>query len=179
MINTKKLALGRHDLVDQPATHPHLRSVAALVLTVVAVAAALFVGWGHVASAAVMQPAASVGRTAGPDLDCSDIAERNFPVGPSDPNNFDRDHDGIGCESDHAGGSSSGSSSSGSGAAGSNGSSNSGTNEGNGEHTSGTENGQLPVTGESSVSLAVAGAILVVVGGLIVVTTRRRQHRYE
>lgn len=37
-----------------------------------------------------------------PDLDCSDIPYRNFPVRPPDPHHFDggRDHtpDGIGCE---------------------------------------------------------------------------------
>jgi hypothetical protein len=34
------------------------------------------------------------------DLDCDDIDERNFPVGANDPNDFDRDGDGIGCEDD-------------------------------------------------------------------------------
>lgn len=33
------------------------------------------------------------------DMDCSDVGERNFSVGSSDPNNFDGDGDGIGCES--------------------------------------------------------------------------------
>ena len=33
-----------------------------------------------------------------PDLDCSDIPYRNFVVLPPDPHGFDRDHDGIGCE---------------------------------------------------------------------------------
>ncbi|MEM3081121.1 MAG: phospholipase D family protein [Nitrososphaerota archaeon] len=33
-----------------------------------------------------------------PDLDCSDIPYRNFRVLPPDPHNFDRDRDGIGCE---------------------------------------------------------------------------------
>jgi hypothetical protein len=33
-----------------------------------------------------------------PDLDCSDISFRNFKVLPADPHHFDRDHDGIGCE---------------------------------------------------------------------------------
>lgn len=34
-----------------------------------------------------------------PDLDCNDIPYRNFKVYPPDPHNFDRDLDGIGCES--------------------------------------------------------------------------------
>ncbi|WP_144730344.1 hypothetical protein [Candidatus Nitrosocosmicus arcticus] len=38
------------------------------------------------------------GATSG-DLDCSDVAARNFLVGSSDSYNFDRDGDGIGCES--------------------------------------------------------------------------------
>src|SRR3989475_2416107 len=33
-----------------------------------------------------------------PDLDCTDIAYRNFRVLPSDPHHFDGDSDGIGCE---------------------------------------------------------------------------------
>jgi len=33
-----------------------------------------------------------------PDLDCSDILYRNFRILPPDPHNFDRDGDGIGCE---------------------------------------------------------------------------------
>ncbi|MBX7250621.1 MAG: thermonuclease family protein [Candidatus Promineofilum sp.] len=33
-----------------------------------------------------------------PDLDCDDIPYRNFTVLPPDPHNFDRNHDGIGCE---------------------------------------------------------------------------------
>jgi hypothetical protein len=33
-----------------------------------------------------------------PDLNCSDIAARNFPVIGADPHNFDTDNDGIGCE---------------------------------------------------------------------------------
>jgi micrococcal nuclease len=33
-----------------------------------------------------------------PDLDCADIAYRNFKVLPPDPHRFDGDHDGIGCE---------------------------------------------------------------------------------
>jgi endonuclease YncB( thermonuclease family) len=33
-----------------------------------------------------------------PDLDCPDIPYKNFQVLPPDPHNFDRDHDGIGCE---------------------------------------------------------------------------------
>jgi hypothetical protein len=38
------------------------------------------------------------GATSG-DLNCSDVAARNFQVGGSDSNNFDGDGDGIGCES--------------------------------------------------------------------------------
>ena len=34
-----------------------------------------------------------------PDLDCGDISFRRFTVLAPDPHNFDRDHDGIGCES--------------------------------------------------------------------------------
>ncbi len=34
-----------------------------------------------------------------PDLDCSDIPYRNFTVLQPDPHNFDRNNDGIGCES--------------------------------------------------------------------------------
>ena len=34
-----------------------------------------------------------------PDLDCGDISQRQFEVHPPDPHRFDRDHDGIGCES--------------------------------------------------------------------------------
>jgi hypothetical protein len=34
-----------------------------------------------------------------PDLDCSEIPYRNFRVLPPDPHRFDRDKDGIGCES--------------------------------------------------------------------------------
>lgn len=37
----------------------------------------------------------------GADLDCSDVSARNFQVGSSDPNNFDGDNDGIGCESNN------------------------------------------------------------------------------
>lgn len=33
------------------------------------------------------------------DLDCPDISFRNFRVLPPDPHGFDRDHDGVGCES--------------------------------------------------------------------------------
>jgi Protein of unknown function (DUF1524) len=33
-----------------------------------------------------------------PDLDCGDIPYRNFTVLPPDPDRFDGDHDGIGCE---------------------------------------------------------------------------------
>lgn len=34
-----------------------------------------------------------------PDLDCKDIKRKNFRVLPPDPHKFDRDKDGIGCES--------------------------------------------------------------------------------
>jgi micrococcal nuclease len=34
-----------------------------------------------------------------PDLNCADVNGTNFTVLPPDPHNFDRDHDGIGCES--------------------------------------------------------------------------------
>ena len=34
-----------------------------------------------------------------PDLDCSEISERNFKVLQPDPHGFDKDNDGIGCES--------------------------------------------------------------------------------
>ena len=34
-----------------------------------------------------------------PDLDCKDIPYRNFQVLPPDPHRFDRDKDGVGCES--------------------------------------------------------------------------------
>lgn len=34
-----------------------------------------------------------------PDLDCNDVPYRRFQVLPPDPHNFDRDGDGIGCES--------------------------------------------------------------------------------
>jgi endonuclease YncB( thermonuclease family) len=34
-----------------------------------------------------------------PDLDCADILDRRFAVQPPDPHRFDRDRDGIGCES--------------------------------------------------------------------------------
>lgn len=33
-----------------------------------------------------------------PDLDCAEIAERNFRVVGADPHRFDGDHDGVGCE---------------------------------------------------------------------------------
>ncbi|MGD9534632.1 MAG: hypothetical protein AB7V56_12810 [Candidatus Nitrosocosmicus sp.] len=35
------------------------------------------------------------------DLDCEDVSDRNFKVSSSDPNGFDSDNDGIGCESDN------------------------------------------------------------------------------
>jgi micrococcal nuclease len=34
-----------------------------------------------------------------PDLDCGEIEHRDFEVRGSDPHRFDRDRDGIGCES--------------------------------------------------------------------------------
>ena len=34
-----------------------------------------------------------------PDLNCDDIPKKNFDVLPPDPHGFDRDEDGIGCES--------------------------------------------------------------------------------
>jgi micrococcal nuclease len=34
-----------------------------------------------------------------PDLDCGDIGAKDFIVRPRDPHGFDRDNDGIGCES--------------------------------------------------------------------------------
>lgn len=34
-----------------------------------------------------------------PDLDCGDISHRRFRVRPPDPHGFDREGDGIGCES--------------------------------------------------------------------------------
>jgi hypothetical protein len=34
-----------------------------------------------------------------PDLNCSDISHKNFTVRQPDPHKFDRDKDGIGCES--------------------------------------------------------------------------------
>ena len=33
------------------------------------------------------------------DLDCKDILDKDLPVSPNDPNRFDRDRDGKGCES--------------------------------------------------------------------------------
>lgn len=33
-----------------------------------------------------------------PDLDCADVGFQNFRVLAPDPHQFDRDHDGIGCE---------------------------------------------------------------------------------
>ena len=42
--------------------------------------------------------------TGGGDLNCEDIAERNFPINPNnDPNGFDADNDGIGCETGASG----------------------------------------------------------------------------
>ena len=34
-----------------------------------------------------------------PNLNCTDGVDKNFAVLPPDPNGFDRDEDGIGCES--------------------------------------------------------------------------------
>src|SRR5215216_4339630 len=40
----------------------------------------------------------------GDNLNCADITERNFAIDPAnDPNNFDGDNDGIGCETDARG----------------------------------------------------------------------------
>jgi micrococcal nuclease len=33
-----------------------------------------------------------------PDLDCADIRFTNFKVLPPDPQHFDGDHNGVGCE---------------------------------------------------------------------------------
>ena len=33
-----------------------------------------------------------------PDLNCGDVADKNFGVVQPDPHGFDRDGDGIGCE---------------------------------------------------------------------------------
>jgi hypothetical protein len=44
-------------------------------------------------------PAPAAPSYGGGDLDCADVGVTNFPVGPSDPNGFDADGDGIGCES--------------------------------------------------------------------------------
>lgn len=38
-----------------------------------------------------------------PDLSCGDVGVQNFPVTPPDPHGFDRDEDGIGCESGEVG----------------------------------------------------------------------------
>ena len=40
------------------------------------------------------------GRNHGDDLNCEDIDERNFLVGNNDPNGFDGDNDGVGCEAE-------------------------------------------------------------------------------
>jgi hypothetical protein len=34
-----------------------------------------------------------------PDLNCADISQKRFTVSGSDPHGFDRDNDGVGCES--------------------------------------------------------------------------------
>jgi micrococcal nuclease len=34
-----------------------------------------------------------------PNLNCGDISDKRFEVLPPDPHGFDRDEDGIGCES--------------------------------------------------------------------------------
>ena len=34
-----------------------------------------------------------------PNLNCEDTSDKDFEVLPSDPHGFDRDEDGIGCES--------------------------------------------------------------------------------
>ena len=33
-----------------------------------------------------------------PDLDCTDIEDKNFKVESPDPHEFDREEDGVGCE---------------------------------------------------------------------------------
>ena len=38
--------------------------------------------------------------TSNNDLDCDDIDKTKFQVGANDPNDFDGDNDGIGCEAD-------------------------------------------------------------------------------
>jgi hypothetical protein len=38
-----------------------------------------------------------------PDLNCGDVSHKNFKVTGSDPHGFDRDNDGIGCESANGG----------------------------------------------------------------------------
>ena len=35
-----------------------------------------------------------------PNLNCDDISDKDFAVLPPDPHGFDRDEDGIGCESE-------------------------------------------------------------------------------
>jgi micrococcal nuclease len=37
--------------------------------------------------------------SAPPDLNCPDVPDKRFTVLPSDPHGFDRDADGVGCES--------------------------------------------------------------------------------
>jgi hypothetical protein len=44
-----------------------------------------------------------------PDLDCGDIKARDFKVEAPDPQHFDGDHDGVGCETKGGGGSGGGS----------------------------------------------------------------------
>jgi micrococcal nuclease len=34
-----------------------------------------------------------------PNLNCKDVSDKDFEVLPPDPHGFDRDEDGIGCES--------------------------------------------------------------------------------
>jgi hypothetical protein len=34
-----------------------------------------------------------------PDLNCADVSQKHFKVLPPDPHGFDRDGDGVGCES--------------------------------------------------------------------------------
>ena len=34
-----------------------------------------------------------------PDLNCADVPDKGFTVLPPDPHGFDRDGDGVGCES--------------------------------------------------------------------------------
>jgi hypothetical protein len=54
---------------------------------------------GLIFSTEYASPSLSV-ETEDEDLNCEDVSDRNFKVSSSDPNGFDGDNDGIGCESD-------------------------------------------------------------------------------